>query len=78
MTLGMRETVVRLEREMWEALDLVASREGLGFGAILGQIDAARPGEANLACAARVFLAAYFAAALLPEGEEGRGPRPEA
>lgn len=63
-----RRTSVRLEREMWEALQEICVREGSNLNLICNQV-ADRNGERGLTSGLRVFIVNYY------RGRGLHGPR---
>ncbi|MCK5295385.1 MAG: ribbon-helix-helix domain-containing protein [Alphaproteobacteria bacterium] len=57
-----RRTSMRLEGEIWEALEEISERENLTINELCSQIDNMRD-DFNLSAATRVFIVAYFRAA---------------
>lgn len=69
VTVGGRRTSLRLEPEMWDALDEIAEREAVTLSEICTRIDRARRhGASSLTAAVRVFVLSYFRAAATEEG----------
>ncbi|MEO5373409.1 MAG: ribbon-helix-helix domain-containing protein [Alphaproteobacteria bacterium] len=64
---GNRRTSMRLEPEMWEALEEVCRREDMTIGEFFSAVDRQR-GDAGLTAATRVLLLLYFRAAATGEG----------
>ena len=54
-----RRTSLRLEPQMWDALDEIALREGLSVGELCTKLDGSRSASA-LTAAVRVFIMSYF------------------
>ncbi|HYB09908.1 MAG TPA: ribbon-helix-helix domain-containing protein [Alphaproteobacteria bacterium] len=67
-----RRTSIRLEPEMWEALQEIARREGRSIGEVASLIDAQRHGS-SLTAAIRVFIVSYFRAAATDDGHAHAG-----
>ena len=69
-----RRTSLRLEPPMWEALEEIARREGLGIAELCTLVDRQRR-ESTLTAAIRVFILHYFrqAATEPGHGEAGHG-----
>ncbi|HYC02943.1 MAG TPA: ribbon-helix-helix domain-containing protein [Azospirillaceae bacterium] len=61
-------TSVRLEPQMWDALEEVAAREGRTVSAVADEISRHLPDGMTLTSGIRVFLMAYFRAAAFPDG----------
>lgn len=57
-----RRTSMRLEGEIWEALEEISEREDQTVNDLCSQIDKMRD-DFNLSAATRVFIVAYFRAA---------------
>lgn len=55
-----RRTTVRLEDEMWDALNDVAEREGCSLNAVAGRIYNRKKSDDNFSSAIRVFLMLYY------------------
>ncbi len=55
-------TSISLEPEFWDALREIAAARRASLGAIVGEIDAARVGDAGLSTAVRLYVLAYFRA----------------
>lgn len=67
-----RRTSVRLEPEMWSALNEVCAREGMSLSALVTRIE--RGGHAStLTAAIRVHLLLYFMSAATEEGHRAAG-----
>ncbi len=72
VTAARGRTSMRLEPELWEALEEVCLREGLSVGEIVRRIEAANhPGGRT--SAVRVFVLRYFREAATPEGHGAAG-----
>lgn len=54
-----RRTSLRMEPEIWSALEEIAHREGMGLNALIGAIDTRR-GQSTLTGAARIYALEYF------------------
>lgn len=67
VVVGGRRTSMRLEPEMWEALEEVCAREGMAVNEFCTKVDKAR-GRTGLTTATRVFLLIYYRAAATDEG----------
>ena len=59
VTVGARRTSMRLEPEMWDALESIARSEGMTLNTLCTQIDQRRR-EVGLTSATRVFIISYF------------------
>jgi predicted DNA-binding ribbon-helix-helix protein len=70
VTIAGRRTSLRLEKEMWEALADIASREGMTIHELCTLIEGVR-GRSSRTSAVRAFVVAYLrlAAALTPAGQ---------
>lgn len=68
ISVGQRRTSIRLEASMWEALDDICRRERAPRSLIAQAVDRRRPRSLNLTAAIRVFILAYFRAAVTPQG----------
>jgi len=66
-------TSVRLEPQMWDALNDIARREGRTVNAIAAEIDRHMPPESSLTSAIRVVVMAYYRAAATEEGHAMAG-----
>jgi predicted DNA-binding ribbon-helix-helix protein len=53
-------TSISLEAEFWDALREIAAERRTSLGSIVGEIDAARTGDAGLSTAVRLYVLAYF------------------
>ena len=67
ITLADRRTSIRLEPEMWDALNEICAREGRSLHDICSQIDRERS-QSGLTAAVRVFILNYFREAATEEG----------
>lgn len=72
VTLRGRRTSLRLEAPMWEALEEIARREGLGIGELCAMVDRQRR-ESTLTAAIRVFILHYFRQAATEPGHGNAG-----
>lgn len=54
-----RRTSMRLELEMWDALEEIGAREKLTIHELCSRVDAAR-GESSLTGAIRIFIITYY------------------
>lgn len=68
---GSRRTSVRLEPEMWDALEAITHTTGLSLPMILKEIDLYRQ-QSSLTSAVRVFILNFFRAATFHPGETSR------
>ena len=59
VTVGGRRTSMRLEPQMWDALESIARSEGMTLNNLCTQIDQRRR-EIGLTSATRVFIISYF------------------
>lgn len=66
-----RRTSLRLEGPMWDALEEVCLREGVGMDRLISCIRATS--EGNLASAVRTFLVAYYRSAATEQGHKAAG-----
>lgn len=55
-----RRTSVRLEPEMWNALDEVAAMEGLTIHGVCARVDDSRTPKGTFSSALRVYLLCYY------------------
>lgn len=73
-----RRTSVRLEPQLWRALELIAEREGSDLNAICSKVADIPRDDGGFTSALRVFIISYFAdiafggQAALEEGEPKR------
>ena len=70
--IGRRRTSLRLEPDMWDALEEVYQRENINRHELFGMIDRFRHAS-SLTAAVRVFVLNYFRAAATEEGHAGNG-----
>ncbi len=70
-----RRTSVRLEREMWDALQEICAREDWTVDEICGQV-AGTNGEKGLTSGLRVFIVSYFRGNGRTAGAAAEGERP--
>lgn len=68
-----RRTSVRLEPEMWEALNNIADREKCSIHDLCSLVHIRKGGGTSLTAAIRVFLMLYFRAASSEQGHETAG-----
>ena len=68
-----RRTSVRLEPEMWKALDQVAKREGCRIHDICTLIFVRKKQRTSLTAAIRVFLMLYYKCASTEDGHRAAG-----
>lgn len=66
-----RRTSLRLESLMWDALEEVSLREGVGLDRLVSCIRTTS--EGNLASAVRTFLVAYYRSAATEQGHKTAG-----
>lgn len=66
LTVSGHRTSVALEPVFWDQLDVIAGARGLSPSALIGEIDAARPG--SLASAIRVYVVEQLRAAVASTG----------
>lgn len=59
VTVGGRRTSMRLEPQMWDALESIAQGEGMTLNSLCTQIDLRRR-EVGLTSATRVFIISYY------------------
>ena len=79
VTAGRGRTSMRLEPELWDALEEICQRENVSVGEIVRRIEGETdPGGRT--SAVRVYVLRYFREAATPEGHAavGHGPRPQA
>jgi predicted DNA-binding ribbon-helix-helix protein len=72
VTVSGKRTSMKLERDMWDALDEVCRREGLTIHEACTLIASRHKGN-NLTAAMRVFILGYFRSAATPEGHVRAG-----
>lgn len=48
-------TSFSVEQEFYDALDTIAAARGISFAALVAEVDASRPRDANLSSALRVY-----------------------
>lgn len=70
-----KRTSLRLEPQMWDALQEIARREGSPPNAIVSQVERHRTAS-TLTAAVRVFIVSYFRAAATEDGHAGAGHGP--
>lgn len=68
-----KRTSLRMEPEMWDALNDVARREQKTLHDICTQIVERKPGGASLTAAIRVFLVNYYRMSSTEDGHRGAG-----
>jgi predicted DNA-binding ribbon-helix-helix protein len=69
LTVNGRRTSLRLEPEMWDALQEIATREGVRVSDVVSRIDRhPRQSGSGLPARVRVFVLGYFRAAATEEG----------
>ncbi|MBK1666836.1 hypothetical protein CKO28_02105 [Rhodovibrio sodomensis] len=74
VTVNGRRTSIRLEPEMWDALDEIAKRESVRVSDVVSRIDRDRLGRgAGLTARVRVFVLGYFRAAATESGHMNAG-----
>ncbi|MGH1399050.1 MAG: ribbon-helix-helix domain-containing protein [Alphaproteobacteria bacterium] len=73
ITVNGRRTSVRLEPEMWAAINEIARREECTIHEICTLIAMRKNGPTSLTAAIRVFLMLYFRAATTEEGHDRAG-----
>lgn len=74
VTVGNKRTSMRLEPQMWEAIETIASREGMTINSICTQIDRRRSKRSlpvGLTSATRVFIISYFRLLVLQHEQTG-------
>lgn len=67
-----KRTSLRLEPQMWDALQEIAQREESSLNAIVSRIEQRRTAS-TLTAAVRVFIVSYFRAAATEAGHAGAG-----
>jgi predicted DNA-binding ribbon-helix-helix protein len=74
VTVNGRRTSLRLEPEMWDALEEVAKREGVRVSDVVSRIDRDLRGPGSgLTARVRVFVLGYFRAAATENGHLNAG-----
>ena len=73
ITIQRRRTSVRLEPEMWAALNDIAMREGCSIHDICSLVSMRKNASTSLTAAIRVFLMLYYRAASNEEGHRRAG-----
>jgi predicted DNA-binding ribbon-helix-helix protein len=68
-----KRTSLRMEPEMWDALNDVARREGHSLHDICTRIVECKPGGASLTAAIRVFLVNYYRMSSTEDGHREAG-----
>lgn len=71
VTVAGRRTSMRLEPQMWDALESIARREGMTLNSLCTQVDQRRR-EIGLTSATRVFIVSYYRQ--LVRRHEGEAP----
>ncbi|HAU29775.1 MAG TPA: hypothetical protein DCW68_06695 [Rhodospirillaceae bacterium] len=66
--IGTHRTSMRLENEIWSALEEIAHREHCKMNAICDLVNHNRPRELSLTAAVRLFIITYFRKAATEEG----------
>ena len=74
ITLGDRRTSIRLEPEMWDALNEISAREGRSVHDICAEIDRQRS-QSGLTAGVRVYILGYFRDAATEEGHAAAAAR---
>lgn len=72
VNIGRRRTSLRLEPDIWDALEEICHRENMTRHELCGTIDRFRHAS-SLTAAIRVFVVNYFRAAATEEGHAGIG-----
>ena len=67
-----RRTSVRLEQLMWDALQEIATREGMSVHEVCQKIDRSRS-ESSLTAGIRVYILTYFRGAATEAGHAAAG-----
>lgn len=74
VTVNGRRTSIRLEPEMWDAIEEIAKREGVRVNDVVSRIDrTARHRNSGLTARVRVFVLGYFRAAATEQGHMNAG-----
>ncbi len=66
---------MRLEPEIWDALQEICKREGVALGDLVQQVEG-QGGEGGRTSAVRVFAFQYFRAAATDQGHQAAGHGP--
>ena len=72
VNVGSRRTSIRLEEEMWTAVNELCAREGMTVHELCSLIDKFR-GSNSLTAALRVFLVVYYRLAATDDGHMSAG-----
>lgn len=71
VTVNDKRTSIRLEPEMWQALNDICRRERCSIHNLCTLVSASKEGPGSLTAAIRVFIMAYYRAAATEEGHNG-------
>lgn len=74
VTIRGHRTSFSLEQPFFDALAEIADRRGLALAALVAEVDANRPREANLSSALRVFVLEQSKAGRLAESPAANSP----
>ena len=66
VVVGQQRTSMRLDPDMWEALDTIAAAEGISMGQLCTLVDNKRGPEMGRTSAIRYFIFSYFQTGSLP------------
>jgi predicted DNA-binding ribbon-helix-helix protein len=66
-------TSMRLEPELWDALEEICKREARGLSEVIREIEAMRRARGGRTSAVRVFVLNYFREAATDAGHKGAG-----
>lgn len=72
VNVGPRRTSIRLEEELWSAVNELCTREGMTVHELCTLLDKVR-GESSLTAALRVFLVVYYRLAATDSGHANAG-----
>ncbi|WP_350186410.1 ribbon-helix-helix domain-containing protein [Thalassobaculum sp.] len=73
MTVGGRRTSMRLEPQMWDAIETIAKLEGMSINRLCAEIDQRRR-DVGLTSATRVFIISYYRQLVRSYEGQGLGP----
>ena len=68
-----KRTSMRLEAEMWNALDDIAEREGMSVNRVCTMVSERLRAGSSLTAMIRVFIMSYYRAAATEEGHKAAG-----
>ncbi|MEQ9332937.1 MAG: ribbon-helix-helix domain-containing protein [Thalassobaculum sp.] len=73
VTVGGRRTSMRLEPQMWDAIETIAKLEGMSINRLCAEIDQRRR-DVGLTSATRVFIISYYRQLVRSYEGQGLGP----